>query len=503
LFNYFLYARKSTDVEDKQVLSIEAQLSELREFAKREGFAITETFIEKQSAKIPGRPIFNDMIEQIEKGKAQGIIAWHPDRLARNSVDGGKVIYLVDTGKITALRFPTFWFEPTPQGKFMLNISFGQSKYYIDSLSENTKRGLRQKLRRKEYPGRAPIGYLNDSRIKTVIIDKKKAKIIKAVFELYAENGSRLEDISSFLAQQGIVTRETKKNVKRSQISHILLNPFYYGYFRYMGEIYEGKHEPIITKKLFDKVQEVLKDRGKPQRKTNDPKPFCGLFHCGTCGMMITAEDKIKHQKSGKIHYYTYYRCSKKSKTVKCGELSIRAEKMDRQLSSLLEKFSLPEDWAKKLSQMTIRDEREIVQSSAILTQKSRNDLQKINDRLANLLDSYLDQDIEREIYLKKKADLMSRKKSLEEKINDFEHGRNNWLGPMREWLEYAQNMGKIAQNFNLSAKKVSAKKIFGSDLHLSAKKITGRPAIQWAAIAAGRNLEGKKELCYIMELFV
>ena len=94
----------------------------------------------------------------------------------------------------------------------------------------------------------------------------------------------------------------------------------------------------------------------------------------------------------------------------------------------------------------------------------------------------------------------MSRKKTLEEKIGDLEQGRNSWLGPMREWLNEAQNIGKIAQNSDLSAKKVSAKKIFGSDLHLSAKKITGRPVDQWAAIAAGRNLEGKKELCYIME---
>src|SRR3989338_9307128 len=126
---FFLYARKSTDVEDKQVLSIEAQFAELREFAKREGLYITEELIEKQSAKIPGRPVFNSMIERIEKGDACGILAWHPDRLARNSVDGGKIIYLIDTGKIKYLKFPQFWFESTPQGKFMLTIAFVQSKY--------------------------------------------------------------------------------------------------------------------------------------------------------------------------------------------------------------------------------------------------------------------------------------------------------------------------------------------------------------------------------------
>ena len=106
----FLYSRKSTDVEDMQVLSIESQLTELREYAARENIQIVEELVEKQSAKIPGRQIFNDMISRIEHGEASGIVSWHPDRLARNSVDGGKVIYLVDTGKIKALKFPQFWF---------------------------------------------------------------------------------------------------------------------------------------------------------------------------------------------------------------------------------------------------------------------------------------------------------------------------------------------------------------------------------------------------------
>src|SRR3990167_4579581 len=197
---FFLYARKSTDVEDKQILSIEAQLQELRDFAKRENLEIALEFVEKQSAKIPGRPIFNEMLQRIEKGEADSILSWHPDRLARNSVDGGRIIYLLDTNKLLGLKFPSFWFESTPQGKFMLNIAFGQSKYYVDSLSENTKRGLRQKVRRGEFPSFAPIGYLNDSRNKSVIVDKRKMPIVRKAFELYAQNNSRLEDISNFLA---------------------------------------------------------------------------------------------------------------------------------------------------------------------------------------------------------------------------------------------------------------------------------------------------------------
>src|SRR3989344_3859175 len=134
---FFLYARKSTDVEDKQIRSIEDQIAELRAFAKQEKLNVIDVLIEKQSAKIPGRPIFNEMLDKVERGEANGILAWHADRLARNSVDGGRIIYLLDTEKLASLKFPTLWFENTPQGKFMLNIVFGQSKYYVDSLSEN------------------------------------------------------------------------------------------------------------------------------------------------------------------------------------------------------------------------------------------------------------------------------------------------------------------------------------------------------------------------------
>ena len=186
---YFLYARKSTDEPDRQILSIEAQITELREFAEREQLTITQTFIESQTAKEPGRPIFNDMLSLIEKGRANGILAWHPDRLARNSVDGGRIIHLTDTGSITMLKFPTFWFDATPQGKFMLNIAFGQSKYYVDNLSENVKRGLRQKVRRGEAVGVAPTGYLNDVINHKMVKDPERFRLIRKLFQMYATGG--------------------------------------------------------------------------------------------------------------------------------------------------------------------------------------------------------------------------------------------------------------------------------------------------------------------------
>jgi DNA invertase Pin-like site-specific DNA recombinase len=201
---YIAYCRKSTDEPDRQILSIEAQVAELEEFAERENLKIISFISESKTAKEPGREKFAEVLQFIEDGKADGILSWHPDRLARNSIDGGKIIYLLDTGSLKDLKFPTFWFDNTPQGKFMLNIAFGQSKYYVDNLSENVKRGNRQKLRRGELPGKAPFGYLNDKSTKTILVDKKRAKFVQKAFQLFSTGGYGYTDIRKFFIENKI-----------------------------------------------------------------------------------------------------------------------------------------------------------------------------------------------------------------------------------------------------------------------------------------------------------
>ena len=167
-------------------MSIEAQLAGLREFAKQNNLFIVREYTESKTAKEPGREIFNQMLSEIEKGNAEGILAWNPDRLARNSVDGGRVIYLVDTLKIRSLKFPTFWFEATPQGKFMLSVAFGQAKYYTDNLRENILRGIRQKIRRGELSAKAPLGYFNEPRLRTIEPDKKTFNKVREILRAFA-----------------------------------------------------------------------------------------------------------------------------------------------------------------------------------------------------------------------------------------------------------------------------------------------------------------------------
>ncbi|HWA87349.1 MAG TPA: recombinase family protein [Opitutus sp.] len=178
--------------------------------------------------------------------------------------DGGRIIDLVDTGKIRSLRFPAFWFEPTPQGKFMLTMAFGQGKYYVDSMSENTKRGFREKIRIGEYPGIAPLGYLNDRRIKRIIPDPDRAPVIRQVFERYAAGSETLDTLRVFLATNGVTTK-TGKLLTRDRITKMLKNPIYYGHFMWAGDVHAGKHEAIVSKVIFDRVQCILSQRWKKE----------------------------------------------------------------------------------------------------------------------------------------------------------------------------------------------------------------------------------------------
>src|SRR5574343_995769 len=239
---YFLYIRKSTDEDDRQVLSLDAQETELKEFALRENLLIAATFRESQTAKEPGRPIFNDMLKRMERGEANGILAWHPDRLARNSVDGGRVIYLVDTEQIAFLRFPTFWFEPTPQGKFMLQVAFGQSKYYSDNLVENINRGIRQKVRRGEWLVRAPFGYVNNPKTRNIEPHPTKSRIVRKAFEEYAKGTHTLGTIADFLADHGVSTKGTPP--AKASVAKMLTSRVYLGFTHHKGEWYDGSFEP-------------------------------------------------------------------------------------------------------------------------------------------------------------------------------------------------------------------------------------------------------------------
>ncbi len=422
---FFIYARKSTDSEDHQIRSIEDQIAELQELAKKENIAVVDTLIEKQTAKTPGRPVFAEMIKRLEAGEAMGILAWHPDRLARNSIDGGQIIYLVDTGVIKELKFPTFWFDPTPQGKFMLSIAFGQSKYYVDNLSENIKRGHRQKLKNGLWPQVAPLGYLNNTITKAIYIDEIKAPLVKAIFETYTTGKHTLKELRKIINNLGLKGRRDQL-LSISNYQYLLQNPFYYGVLRYNNEYFEGKHKPIITKKLFDECQEVMKRKSKPQQVAK-MKFFLyrGFFHCGECGYTITADRKIK--KNDK--QYVYYYCTKKNPNHKCSQrFFMREEKILSQVNNAIQKVSLSDDWANQMINELGNEKNEKAQSNTAFVQKLNEEMIMIDIKLEKIMSAYLENALDIEEYRNIKNKLINQKQLLKDKLLSFEQKGNNWF---------------------------------------------------------------------------
>jgi DNA invertase Pin-like site-specific DNA recombinase len=424
---FFLYARKSTDDEERQMLSIEAQLAELREYASNEGVTVTREFVESRTAKTPGRPIFNDMLERIENGEASGLLAWHPDRLARNWADGGHIVNLLDTGKLAALRFPTFWFEDTPQGKFVLSIAFSQSKYYSDALSQNVQRGMRQKLRRGEFPGKPPVGYLNEPRLRTIIVEPGKAELVRRMFEAYATGSYTFDDLHELVVGWGL-TSHREKPIARSMLPQLLANPFYIGLFRFAGETHEGSHQPIVSKALFDEVQNVMARRGRPHKPRRNPLPYLGFIQCGECGASITGERQKGHH---------YYRCTRKLGP--CSQKRfIREEALTDELRAITASVSVPaERGADMLAQVREwRQSESDCRASELAEERTR--LGKAESRLSRLLDVYLEGDIEQADYSRKKGELLHEKTGIRERIRRIEREGSAWLEPLEAFLNDA-----------------------------------------------------------------
>ena len=467
---FYLYARKSTDEEDRQVLSIESQMNELREFAKKETLEIIDEFTEAKTAKEPGRPIFSFMLKEIERGKADGILAWHLDRLARNSVDGGKIIYFIDIGRIADLRFPTYRFDATAQGKFMLSIAFGQSKYYIDNLSENVRRGLREKLRRGEWTGWAPWGYMNDFKNHNVVLDPESAPFVRRIFEFYASGDHSLDEMLKIVHGWGVMGKKGKP-VRKGSLSDILRNPFYYGMMRVKGELYEGSHPPLISKKLFDNVQKVLENKAKPIKRGVVKFAFTGLIKCGECGASITAERQKNH---------TYYRCTKK--IMSCSQKFLREEALLEQINKAILNVFIDNESKNKVIQILEELKQNESRASYSLSREAKDALRAYDAKIERLIDLYIAKEISQEEYQQKKAKLLNGKKELQDKLSEIEKTGGGWLEPAKSFVSSCNLAGSTAWQGKLTAKRDFLKKI-GSNFILIDRSLKYKRAYPYALL--------------------
>jgi DNA invertase Pin-like site-specific DNA recombinase len=362
----------------------------MKELAIREGLNIVEVRRESHSAKESGqRPVFQTIVEDIKAGKFNGLVAWDPSRISRNAGDLGMIVDLMDQKLLIDIRTHGQRFTNSPNEKFLLMILCSQAKLENDHKGENVKRGLRAKCERGFRPGVSPIGYIHDKYAdkgsKRVLLDPVRAPIIKEMFEKVAYDNCSGRDILTWLNKDKNFVTKTGKRISLSMIFLILKDPYYYGEFEYpegSGKWYKGAYDPIITKELFLKARANVTAPPRRHPGTNEFE-FTRLFHCGKCGSGISAEEKFKKLKTGKILRYVYYHCNHSADRY-CTEKTIREEELIEQLMQLIDKIDIDEIEAREKIEVEINKYKQF--SYAVLGRETEFDKKTIEADLRNYI---------------------------------------------------------------------------------------------------------------------
>jgi site-specific DNA recombinase len=455
---YLAYLRKSTDSEDRQINSIADQKKEIERLASQLKLDIKGVYQESQSAKKPGRPEFTKMLTEIKKGKADGILCWKLNRLARNPVDGGEIMWLVQQGLLRSVQTPGREYK-TGDNVIIMSVELGLANQFIIDLSKDVKRGMLSKAEKGWRPGLAPIGYKNDKGgeqgSKIIHIDEEKFPIVRKMWDLMLTGEYSVPKIIDIANNEWGLRKSSKKGEAKLHESHgykMFSNPFYYGSYDWVGETYQGKHQPMITPAEFDYVQKLLGIKSKPQNR-HKSLPYRGTIRCGECGCHITTEQKLKMIKSKNIiRTYVYHHCTNKKIDIDCQQKAITFEEINRQVLEKLDKIALPAnflDFALKIlkrdNELEINDRNTLIKSQ----QRAFNDCQK---RLDNLYGLYIsranaNKELLNDDELKtQKAYLLKEKAEIEQQLDNLSQRAD-------EWLELTEKTFKFAiyakENFN------------------------------------------------------
>src|SRR3990167_7015452 len=378
-----------TESDERQVQSLPDQIIHLTKLTEQLGIQIVgEPIQESKTAKVPGRPLFNQAIQMIEDGKANGLIILNPSRLSRNTVDTGRVIYMMDQGKLLEVVSPLQTFKNAPDEKFMLGLLCSQAKLENDNKSVNVKEALRLKAERGVYPGKARPGYVNNHWKPQGLRDLSPHPVyftlMRKFFELALTGNYSVEKLVTEAANLGIRSSKGGKAICRSWIHRIVRDPFYTGRFIYGGKIYKGQHPAILTDEEFNLLQDIIDGRSKPRQHKHD-FALTVIIKCGECKYCITAEEKLKRYKNGKTQLFQYYRCTAKGE-IKCHKRFIQVPRLEGQFADELTNLELDSpfrEWAYEALELTKEKDNTVNKDSYEALKLA---LDGVNKRLDNLI---------------------------------------------------------------------------------------------------------------------
>lgn len=470
-----IYLRKSTESDDRQALSLDAQLRWALEACANLRVAKPLIFRESRSAKTPGRPEFARLLTLIEKGEVDTVVTWKADRLARNALDGGRVLYLLESKKLTRIVSSDRTYTDDSDAEFLLNIELGLSAKYSKDLSKNIRRGMREKLLRGEWPFIAPVGYKNvrltaDRAI--IDVDGERAPRITELFQLAASGNHSLADLADIASSQWKLqlpqrrANTTKNGISVSSIEHILKNPFYYGAMHVRGEVYQGGHTPLTTKATFDAVQQILRGRRmRAERPKRLEFAFTGLLRCAKCGRQLTGYLKRKKSKQ-----YVYYVCSNRIRR-RCAQPLVRESEVYSELYPILYRATLTaaeHETVQTLVADMERNERTALDTRRNAAAERLHGLVALQKRLLDLL---MSDTITKEDYNLKRRELAAEyaEQSLVASSVEMEHAEK--FARMREFFLSLVDAANVFDRLSVAERKAFCRTI-GFELRVDGKKL-------------------------------
>jgi DNA invertase Pin-like site-specific DNA recombinase len=473
---YEMYARKSQEADDRQALSISAQTREcLLKFPEVAGSRVTE---ESFSAKAPGRPLFDEMIRRIERGEIQGIVAWHPDRLSRNSVDAGRIIYLLDIGKLKDLKFCSYTFENTPEGKWMLSMVMSQAKYQVDKLSIEVRRGNREKYERGGISWTAPQGYRNNKLTLEIEPDPDRFDLVRRMWDMLLSGAYTVPQI------QRVANGEWRYRTLRKEKSgdrpialatlyRLFRNPLYCCLnVRPDGTVYECGHRQMVTPEEFWEVQKLLGKRGRPKPKSGLVGAYTDrLMRCGECGCSFTIERKGKRLKSGSITHYTHYRCTKKRGL--CSQRYMPEKTLEDQFFAKIGPISMGEStWQWVRAYLKEIAAAETTQSRAITGAQVRT-AESVEKELSALKIMFRKGFVDEHEFIDQRAELLTELPTRHQRI---ETAAPPWLGPALSALDFGYRCAFWFMHGDAFDKKTIVTTTGGSDLSILNRMVNFQP---------------------------
>lgn len=477
---YAIYCRKSSESDERQIQSLPDQINMLKSYVATRGLLdVGEPFQESKSAKIPGRPVFNELIQLIENGDINGIILLNPSRLSRNTVDTGRIIYLMDQGKLHEVITPYQAFKNNPYDKFMLNLLCTQAKLENDNKSVNVRESMKLKAERGVFPGKARPGYKNNHEkpqgLRDISAHPIYFPLMRKLFDLALTGNYSIERLVREAASLGIRSSKTDRPICKSWMHRLLRDPFYTGKFMYCGMLYQGQHPPMLSDDEFNLLQDIVEGRskGKPQKHNS---ALNGIITCGECSYCVTTETHTKRYKSGKSQVFAYYRCTKKNRENKCNQPYLASDKLEGQIKEELIQLELVPEFQElalgALEKVKTNDSSVVASSHEALQKAIENVTKRINNLVALKIspdnsDGVLLSDQE---FGERKRALLLEKEKIMKQLEQTTPGNNEWSELAKDSFEFGLLAAQRFENDDPDDKKVIFKTVSSNPILLDQK---------------------------------